>query len=137
MRLDMIDDKYIIYLKKIYDINEDSVKDYLKKLEEYYHLNFNGLYIANAYIDFKYGTILELIKEDYVYNLLNIHIIKYNCEFLYLIDDILDIKYKDFYIYKNKYYVTELLEKEFVQIVYKDTIDIINNGKYINVNKKN
>lgn len=152
----------IIFLNKIicYDLDlndKDDLEDYFKKLfqnlKNNYNLNLNGYLILDIYIDKIYGYIIEIIKEDLEYfdyfdNQVEMRIIiNEDIEFLYKIDDILNLdkdllKKVEIYKQKDNFYLSlrkninnlelgQILEQS--DIIYKNTDDIFNYGKLIKI----
>lgn len=142
MRVEYCDDILVVYLKlkKVGDI-EELCKDIISRLEKYFNIKLKGFYDVNIYIDSNYGVVLEFNKEDissYIdYDKIDVHVNKIDTIFLYEVFDILDINITSFYYYENKYYIkTDNVDNnilEYVKVVYKDTIDIFNNGKIIHM----
>ena len=133
MRIEYIDDILTIYLKGIYtdDINNLCLNT-LNKLKKYYNIDLKGFYIINVYIDKKYGIIMDIETEDDIdieYDDIEYYIITYNNTFLYEVEDILDLNIDKYYTYNEKYYIDidSIYNIEFIKVIYKDTINIINN----------
>ena len=137
MKVDSIDNKIIIYLRDINSSDlEELCRDVINKLNDYYNIELKGFYDVIIYIDSKYGSVLEFILEDldlyYDYSKVDLHIIKKDVNFLYQVDDILDLNIDKFYLYHNKYYIPldnlTLRNIEFGRIIYQNTNQIIRNG---------
>ncbi len=144
MKIDLVKNKIIVYLKKDYieDFeynNVDKLEEYFKnifmKLNIIYDIKLLGFYIINIYIDEYYGSVIEIIDEDieYDYDEVNMKINLIHNDFLYQVDNYIDSDKYDIYIYKNKLYlkIKNELNKidmlkllEFSKIIY-DTEDII------------
>ena len=107
MKVEVISNGYIIYLNqfnlididfKNKDILEDSFKKLLKKLNNYYHIDINGYYNINVYIDSYYGAILQIEKESLDYydyfesDTIAMRIKKIDVDFLYEVEDFLFAK---------------------------------------------
>lgn len=107
MKVEVISNGYIIYLNqfnlididfKNMDILEDSFKKLLKKLNNYYHIDINGYYNINVYIDSYYGAILQIEKESLDYydyfesDTIAMRIKKIDVDFLYEVEDFLFAK---------------------------------------------
>ena len=107
MKVEVISNGYIIYLNqfnlididfKNMDILEDSFKNLLKKLNNYYHIDINGYYNINVYIDSYYGAILQIEKESLDYydyfesDTIAMRIKKIDADFLYEVEDFLFAK---------------------------------------------
>lgn len=130
MKIDYLDNKIIIYTT---DKNIDSLEEYcnniIDELKNMYNINLKGFYHVNAFIDKEYGIVLELNLEDrdlYIdFSKIDLHIIKYDINFLFEIDDIFDIDVNNFILYNNKYYidVNNISNDniEFVKLIYKNT----------------
>lgn len=128
MKVELISNGYIIYLNqfnlinidfKNMDILEDNFKNLLKKLNTYYHIDINGYYSINVYIDKYYGAILQIEKEDIGYydyfdnDTIAMRIKKIETSFLYEVDDILFVN--DFFnkfklITKNNHIYLEIVD---------------------------
>lgn len=125
MKLELNGDDLVIYLNKqsinkIDLLNIDTLENYMNKLfiklKKYYDIKLQGYYEVDLYIDNNYGIIIEIKKEkleyyEYLDDQIDTKItIHNNSNFLYEIDDIIDIKnilktnYK-LYKYNNKVYL--------------------------------
>ncbi len=135
------DDKLIIYMTNKYlkykNIdNIDKIEEYFKDifliLRDNYNILIRGFYNIDVYIDKRYGIILELKKEeldfDYYEDQIDMKITFHYKKFLLKINDI--ERYKKIYLYKKNYYVDNIEDIEFGDIIY-DTDNIIKNGKTI------
>lgn len=150
MKVEVISNGYIIYLNqfnlididfKNMDILEDSFKKLLKKLNNYYHIDINGYYNINVYIDSYYGAILQIEKESLDYydyfesDTIAMRIKKIDADFLYEVEDFLfakDFLNKFKLITKNNHiylkiiddlsYKEYLLLTEMSKIVYDKTL---------------
>lgn len=140
MKVEYVDNMLIIYLKDIIvDDIEDLCQDIIDKLERHFNIILKGFYDVNVYVDKRYGIVLEFIMEEldlYIdFSKVELHFIENNNNFLYEIFDILDVNVKQFYLYKEKYYITldnvDNSNIEFGRIIYKNTEEIINKGKLI------
>ena len=118
MKIEYIDDKLIIYLRdyffKNYDIKEltKDIKELFSKLLYYYKIELSGLYEVMIYDNKKYGSILEIIKKEDLFN-----------------PNVIDIKLKlfkdkDFYFKTKDYFILSSYNN-----IYYD-----NNDYYININ---
>lgn len=137
MKIEYLDNKIIIYTT---DKNIDSLEEYcnniIDELKNMYNINLKGFYHVNAFIDKEYGIVLELNLEDrdlYIdLSKIDLHIIKYDINFLFEIDDIFDIDVNNFILYNNKYYidVNNISNDniEFVKLIYKNTDTIRKKG---------
>lgn len=151
MKIRLIDDKIILYLKQNQiDVDfknisklEDYFKNLFRKLKRLANIILNGFYNIDIYLDRLYGAIIEIKKEEIEYleyeeNQIDMHITIHDTTILYEIEDILDIKQDEYiyYLYKGKYYlyIDNIKEKisilELTNLVYK-TEDIIMYGKKI------
>lgn len=107
MKVELISNGYIIYLNQFnlinidfnaMDILEDNFKKLIKKLNTYYHIDINGYYNINVYLDKYYGAILQMEKEDIGYydyfdnDTIAMRIKKIETSFLYEVDDTLFAK---------------------------------------------
>ena len=150
MKVEVISNGYIIYLNqfnlididfKNMDILEESFKKLLKKLNNYYHIDINGYYNINVYIDSYYGAILQIEKESLDYydyfesDTIAMRIKKIDADFLYEVEDFLfakDFLNKFKLITKNNHiylkiiddlsYKEYLLLTEMSKIVYDKTL---------------
>ena len=150
MKVEVISNGYIIYLNqfnlididfKNMDILEDSFKKLLKKLNNYYHIDINGYYNINVYVDSYYGAILQIEKESLDYydyfesDTIAMRIKKIDADFLYEVEDFLfakDFLNKFKLITKNNHiylkiiddlsYKEYLLLTEMSKIVYDKTL---------------
>lgn len=135
------DDKLIIYMTNKYlkykNIdNIDKIEEYFKDifliLRDNYNILIRGIYNIDVYIDKRYGIILELKKEeldfDYYEDQIDMKITFHYKKFLLKTNDI--ERYKKIYLYKKNYYVDNIEDIEFGDIIY-DTDNIIKNGKTI------
>ena len=147
----MVNDKVIIYVKKdnLHDIDftnieilESYFQELLKRLKDYYDIKIVGFYNIKVYIDDIYGIVLELENEniDYgdYYDQVEMRIIPIYTNFLYKVNDILNIKDSNIYLYKNDIYLKlskNILLKDYylvmdqAKIVYNNTDNIIKYGK--------
>lgn len=102
MKIETEQSKIIIYLSFFdketkFDCSEENFKELFLKLKKYYKLDLKGYLKINVYQDNNYGVILEIIKEDIEYidyfnNQVEMKIIIYDEEFLYLLNNVYDIK---------------------------------------------
>lgn len=158
MKLAFSKNKIIIYLKKkeINNINfedidllEECFRDMLLKLKKYIHVQLNGLYQIDVFLDEYYGAVIEMIKIDvdyieYYSNYIDMNITIENTDFIYLIKDYFDIpnniKNKlNIYKYENNLYA-KIIEKltgiefaqltEMAEIIYNSE-DILKSAKKI------
>jgi hypothetical protein len=136
MKVEYSDDIVIVYLNYVEEDIDNLCFSIVKKLNNYYSIVLKGFYHVNVYIDNNYGTVIEYILEDrdlYIdYSKIDLHIVKYNTIFLLKLDDILDVDINKFIFYKDNYYIKmtnlNILIMDFINIVYKNTDEIINNG---------
>ena len=153
MKIENDYNKTIIFLKKelvgSLDFNNiDSLENYLKelflKLKNIYNMEIKGFYNIKVFIDSIYGMVLELEAEDLEYgdyfNQIEMRIIPIYTEFLYKIEDYINIKGK-VYIYKNEIYLKvnkNISNKDYLKvmdhakIVYNNTDNIIKYGYQLN-----
>lgn len=150
MKIEVIDDNYIVYLNKFNifrldfkNVNslESNIKKLLKKLECFYHIDIKGYYNINVYVDKYYGYVFKIKKENDYYNYFDLETVavkikKINTNFLYKVDDpfIFDdlnkfkfIKIKDnFYlkVIKKLSYKEYLTLLEFSKIIYDNENDL-------------
>ena len=123
MKIDFINNSYIVYLNKynIIDMDfrntqvlEKDLKNLLLRLKRHYKIDIKGYYNITVYIDNHYGAVLKIEEDndyyDYFDDSIAIRMKKVKSKFLYEIDD---ISYIDDYIDKfkisikdNKIYLT-------------------------------
>lgn len=155
MKIKIVNNKLILifsYKKPNINFSDlEQLEEYLKKiflkLKKYTDDYSKGFFIINIYLDKNNGMAIEIQKEDLDYidfidNHIDMKIIIHDSDFLYKINDILDINSKiknkyDLYIYKDKYYLRLLSNisnkdlvylTEFCDVIY-DTNEIIECGK--------
>ena len=103
LKIDVIDNSYIIYLNRLsiinfnfdnQDILEEEFKKLFKILRDDYNLKVNGYYNIKIYEDKYYGIILEIIKENIDYydyfdedDTIAMRIKKYDVELFYEVED--------------------------------------------------
>ncbi len=137
MKIDFIDNTYIVYLNKYNIIDMDfsntkalerDLKSLLLRLKKHYKIDIKGYYNITVYIDKYYGAVLKIEEDNDYYDYFNdtiaIRMKKVKSKFLYEIDDIC---YIDNYIDKlkisinnNKIYLTinnELNEYEYLNLL--------------------
>ena len=127
MKIDFIDNIYIVYLNKYNTIDMDfsntkafemDLKSLLLRLKKYYKIDIKGYYNITIYIDEYYGAVLKIEEDndyyDYFDDTITIRMKKVKSRFLYEVDD---ISYIDNYIDKF-------------------TINIIDDRIYLTVNNK-
>lgn len=126
---------------------EDYFRSIFLKIKEFYNVKLNGFYITHAYIDNKYGIIIDMKKDDVDFIYYNdyeieMQLIVNEIKFLYEVEDIFfnENIYQnvDIYSYKNKYYLNLKDDNikdiiEYVNIVYKNTENILKYGKLIEI----
>ena len=130
------EDKFLLvkiykpYLKDIDIYNHEQVmsffKDIFLKIKKKYDLS--GLFDVDVYINDKYGMVIEINNICFYKNEFDIKIkFHLDCIFLNEIDSIDLLDFNNVYYYKDKFYsIFEIYcDKE---IIYKDTIDILNKG---------
>ena len=127
MKIEIIDEKIVLYLYNYFfkSLDKDNITKEIKnifiRLIKYYKLKINGIYEVFVYENKKYGTILEIIKQE---------------ELLFH-KDLIDIKVKIFkdvniYLKSDNYFIFD----KFKNIYYKDNnyyIDIKNINNLINI----
>ncbi len=136
MKIDFMDNTYVVYLNKysIIDIDfsntkvlERDLKSLLLRLKKYYKIDIKGYYNITVYIDEYYGAVLKIEEDNDYYDYFDDTIIrmkKVKSNFLYEVDD---ISYIDNYINKfkisindNKIYLAinnELNENEYLNLL--------------------
>ena len=136
MKIDFIDNTYVVYLNKysIIDIDfsntkalERDLKSLLRRLKKHYKIDIKGYYNITVYIDEYYGAVLKIEEDNEYYDYFDDTIIrmkKVKSNFLYEVDD---ISYIDNYINKfkisindNKIYLAinnELNENEYLNLL--------------------
>lgn len=94
---------------------EDDLRNILKRLKYYYHLDIQGFYEVKVYKNCYYGLILEFKEEDIGYfdyhdGEIDMRLEIMDVDFIYEIRDILELPREIFekstiYLHKNKYYL--------------------------------
>ena len=142
MKIIFNDDNFTLYLTKAITLELENIKENIKKtlmkIKKRYKKNISGFYKVKIYINKKYGSILEFIKEDDLELFKDIIDLKLTINEkapIYLeIEDPLQINnLKKIYILNNKYYVDidKLTKKElyklieFSKIIYGETLENI------------
>ena len=145
MRLEIIDNDYLVYLNSSYiddfDINNNSelgkyIKDIILKIRKIYNIILEGFYEVHVYTLKYLGLIVEIKNIDrYVSKTIDLKIIVHNDEDIYLkiedyelIDNYTDVKYLDNYFYLKMDNIKEddvfkLIEH--YKIVYGDSLTMI------------
>lgn len=116
MKIELINDKIIIYLYK-YQLSFDStvklndeIKSLFIKLIKVYHLDFFGYSKVHIYENKKYGSILEIEKiynSEFNIEIIDLKLLVHRNTLFYLVfDDYYEfLKDKQMVIKNNKYYV--------------------------------
>ena len=137
MKIDFIDNTYIVYLNKYNVINMDfsntkvlerDLKSLLLRLKKHYKIDIKGYYNIIVYMDDYYGAVLKIEEDndyyDYFDDSIAIRMKKNKSIFLYEVDDLsyiydyinkFRIKYND-----NKVYLiinNELNEYEYLNLL--------------------
>lgn len=148
MKVEIEDEEITLFLKKkeIEDFhfeNIEEIEDYFRslflKLEEHYHIEIEGFYNIQVFLDKNEGMVLKLEKEDmdyYPFHQVEMRILKEDTVFLYKVDDILEFLplNVDIYFYKNEFYVKNNKKKqvynlyEFGKLIYENTDIILKKG---------
>ena len=148
MKLEVVDDKIIIYLIDYFFESTEKkqlvsdIKDIFIRLMEYYHIELKGYYDVYVYENIKYGTILEIIKQDellFQRELIDIKVKFYkNVDFYlktkdyFVFKNYKNIYYNDDYYYININYIDNILNViEFVDILYKEKDNYLNKMLFI------
>lgn len=153
VKIDLVDNNYIIYIKKEYidiDFNDKQqleiyFQKLFKKLRDIYYIEIKGYYNITVYIDSFYGAVLEIKKEefeyyDYLDNQVDMRISIINTKFLYAVNDIILKDKVNVYKSKDHLYlaIKTCLSKrdmnyltEFSKVVY-NTENIKNNLVMVN-----
>lgn len=135
MKIDFINNTYIVYLNKYNIINfdfnntsilEDNLRNLLMRLKKYYKLDIRGYYNIVIYIDDYYGVILEISEDDNYYDYfsdtVSLRMKKNKTRFKYEVEDISYISIDKFKISnrKDKIYleiIDDLSEKEYLELI--------------------
>ena len=132
MKIETDQSKIIIYLSffdknEEFDCSEENFKELFLKLKKYYKLDLKGYYKINVYQDKKYGIVLDIVKEDIEYidyfnSQVEMKIIFYEEDFLYLLNNVYDIdilKKGKIYQKKDIYFkiINSLSKKEMLQLL--------------------
>ena len=145
MKIEGIDDKLIIYLRDYYftdnlkDITKE-IKDLFNRLFNYYHIELSGLYEVIIFDNIKYGSILEIIKKEDLFNKniidVKVKLFKNNNFYFKTKDYFIISKYNNIYYDNNYYYINinniDNVNKiiEFVNIIYNEKDNyLINKNK--------
>lgn len=149
MKIEIDDEDIILFLRKDkikkFDFNEiEEIEEYFRtlllKLEENYHIQIEGFYNIQVFLDKKEGMVLKLQKEDIDYyhsfHQIEMRIMKEDTCFLYQVDDILDFLNLnvDIYQYQNQFYIKNKSPKkvynlyEFGRLIYENTDIILKKG---------
>lgn len=155
MKVEFVDDNIIVFLNKYITKNldykdkivlEKELKNIFDKLNNFYNVKIKGYYDIHIYIDDNYGAILELIENEmdfleYDDNLIDMRIIVTNVEFLYRIEDVINLdKEYNIYLYKDNMYLEILDEVDDIEegcilenseVVYKNIDEIKKYGKIL------
>ena len=150
MKLISKDNKIIVFLYKRINFKQINLEKYFKKLfikfKEDYHIELNGYYSINIYIDKFYGSVIEIENEDLdYYNYfnqidmevkLNDNVFLYEIDYEYLNKSI--INNSNIYKLKDKLYIqvkdNNILNKilEYSNIIYGEKIKyILRNSKKV------
>lgn len=150
MKLISKDNKIIVFLYKRINFKQINLENYFKKLfikfKEDYHIELNGYYSINIYIDKFYGSVIEIENEDLdYYNYfnqidmevkLNDNVFLYEIDYEYLNKNI--INNSNIYKLKDKLYIqvkdNNILNKilEYSNIIYGEKIKyILRNSKKV------
>ncbi len=150
MKLISKDNKIIVFLYKRINFKQINLENYFKKLfikfKEDYHIELNGYYSINIYIDKFYGSVIEIENEDLdYYNYfnqidmevkLNDNVFLYEIDYEYLNKSI--INNSNIYKLKDKLYIqvkdNNILNKilEYSNIIYGEKIKyILRNSKKV------
>lgn len=127
MKIDFINNTYIVYLNKYniidFDFNntnilEDNLRNLLMRLKKYYKLDIRGYYNIDIYIDNYYGVILEISEDenyyDYFSDTVSIRMKKNKTIFKYEVED-------TSYISIDKFKISNIKDKICLEII--DTLD--------------
>jgi len=148
MKIQVDNDKIIIYLYNYFFKNYekkyliDDIKKIFLRLIQYYHIEINGGYDVIVYQNTKYGTILEIIKQDellFPNDFIDIKVKFYkNTNFYlrakdyYIFKDYYNVKYYNGYYYINIDDVDNILKVlEFTEILYKEKDNYLDKMKLI------
>ena len=150
MKLISKDNKIIVFLYKRINFKQINLEKYFKKLfikfKEDYHIELNGYYSINIYIDKFYGSVIEIENEDLdYYNYfnqidmevkLNDNVFLYEIDYEYLNKSI--INNSNIYKLKDKLYIqvkdNNILNKilEYSNIIYGEKIKyVLRNSKKV------
>lgn len=141
MKIDFINNAYIVYLNKynIIDMDfsntkvlEKNLKDLLLRLKKYYKIDIKGYYNITVYIDEYYGAVLKIEEDndyyDYFDDTIAIRMKKVKSNFVYEVDD---SSYIDSYIDKfkisfidNKIFLT--ISNELSEYQYLNLLEVSN-----------
>lgn len=114
MKIEFINNNYVVYLNKYNTINldfsntrilENDLKKILLRLKKYYKLDIKGSYNVIIYIDDYYGVVLEICEDDNYYEYfsdgVSLRLKKIKTKFKYQVEDISNISIDRFKIDSN------------------------------------
>ena len=146
MKIKELDDKIIIYLRDYFFIDNlkeitIEIKDLFNRLFNYYHIELSGLYEVIIFDNIKYGSIIEIIKKEDLFNKniidVKVKLFKNNNFYFKTKDYFIISKYNNIY-YDNSYYYINInnidnLNKviEFGNIIYNKKDNYLINKKLI------
>ena len=134
MKIEYIDNKYVVYLNKYYyEFDKNTINNcifkILKKLKKIYNIEIYSTFNIECYISNVYGIVLEIKKEydpfsKYAKNT-DININYHYNKFLFEVSDyfIKDKLNCNIYIYNSKYYIdiyNDYISEYITDIVYKN-----------------
>ena len=136
MNLEVIDDKYVVYLKKkdIENTNfsmksevEELFKELFLKIKKKINIELSGFFFIKVYLNDSFGAVIEFYGDkeyyDYLTNKIDMQVeIINDAIILKEYDDINYIKDSTFYVYNNLFYTKYNNDKdsEFYKIIYGD-----------------
>ena len=136
MKIDFIDNTYIVYLNKYNTIDMDfsntkalerDLKSLLLRLKKHYKIDIKGYYNIIVYLDKYYGAVLKIEEDndyyDYFDDTITVRMKKVKSKFLYEVDD---ISYIDNYI--DKFKINNRDNK-----IYLTIINELNSYEYLNL----
>ena len=146
MKIKELDDKIIIYLRDYFFIDNlkeitIEIKDLFNRLFNYYHIELSGLYEVIIFDNIKYGSIIEIIKKEDLFNKniidVKVKLFKNNNFYFKTKDYFIISKYNNIYYDNNYYYINinniDNLNKviEFGNIIYNKKDNYLINKKLI------
>ena len=146
MKIETFDNKLIIYLRDYFFLDNikhitEKIKNIINRLFNYYNIELSGVYEVIIFENKKYGSIIEIIKKEDLFNPriidVKVKILK-NIEMYFKTKDYFIISnYSSIYYDNNDYYINinniDDMNKiiEFGNIIYNEKDNYLINKKFI------